>query len=412
MLLIYDWAIRIYFNLIHLAAYFRTDAKKWVNGREHLLEQIKPFQSVSKKYFWIHCSSLGEFEQVRSLIEMIKLHHPDQLIWLSFFSPSGYDIRKQYPFVDVVSYWPSDVQSEVLQFIDIVSPSCALFVKYDFWFNTFEILHQRKIPMYYISLLFHSKTYLTKWPFGALLNRLKAFDQLFVQDQFTYQFLAHRQFLNIQRSGDTRMDRITDIVSAHQPIEEIESYINHRNVFIAGSIWPEDDPFLLKLIDSEIAKDWVIILVPHHVDEANLIRIENSYHYPITRFKNIKSAKGSILLMDQIGLLSSLYQYAKFAYVGGGFGKNIHNILEPAGHHIPVAFGPAHKKFVEAQAFIDAGFGFEIKHLQDLPSLMKLVLDATWYENTISAIPIYWNNHSGATKRIYQYLKQENRFNQ
>jgi len=266
--------------------------------------------------------------------------------------------------------------------------------------------------MYYISLLFHTKTYLTKWPFGSLLNRLKAFDQLFVQDQFTYQFLAHRQFLNIQRSGDTRMDRITDIVSAHQPIEEIESYINQRNVFIAGSIWPEDDPFLLKLIDSEIAKDWVIILVPHHVDEANLIRIENSYHYPITRFKNIKSAKGSILLMDQIGLLSSLYQYAKFAYVGGGFGKNIHNILEPAGHHIPVAFGPAHKKFVEAQAFIDAGFGFEIKHLQDLPSLMKLVLDATWYENTISAIPIYWNNHSGATKKIYQYLKQQNRFNQ
>jgi len=208
------------------------------------------------------------------------------------------------------------------------------------------------------------------------------------------------------------MDRITDIVSARQPNVNIESFINERKVFIAGSIWPEDDPYLLNLIHSETAKDWVIILVPHHVDEANLVRIENTYQLPITRYKNIKSTKGSILLMDQIGLLSSLYQYAKFAYVGGGFGKNIHNILEPAGHLIPVAFGPAHKKFVEAQAFIDAGFGFEIKHLQDLSSLMKQVLDATWYENTISAIPIYWNNHSGATKKIYQYLKQQNRFNQ
>jgi 3-deoxy-D-manno-octulosonic-acid transferase len=405
---LYKFAISFYFRLIHIAALFRTDARKWVRGRMNWYNELDVFiESIQHKKtprLWIHVSSLGEFEQGRELIEMIRSHHPQLIIVLSFFSPSGYDKCKTYDKVDYVCYFPSDRYAEIKKFIELLNPQLVLFVKYDFWFNTLDLLRKKSIPFFYVSAIFRKRHFLFHPIFKNLLNYLKSAERIFLQDDKSFQYLTEHGFHNLEVCGDSRLDRVYRIVKDEISIPDIDKFCDCKEIFIAGSVWKKDMEIIITAIDHAIAGGWKIILVPHQNDEDTLQYLENLFEGNTVRYTRIsETVNQMVLIMDQIGYLSRLYHYGLFAYVGGGFGKGIHNILEPVAHKKPVCFGPRNKKFREAGQFLNFGIGFEIQESEQLQNhFKKLPGQLTEIEEKID---LYFRENLGATKKMYEYLK-------
>ncbi len=404
---IYKPAIALFFQCFRIAAWFRTDAKKWVAGRRGWKEQLISFiNSVAQNHsqrIWFHAASLGEFEQGRELIELIRKNHPDTILILSFFSPSGYDKCRNYAAVDYVCYFPSDSYHEVESFIEIINPSFVIFVKYDFWFNTLELLNRKKIPFCFISTIFRKNHLLLHPVFRSLLNKLKPAHQIFLQNESSFTLLQENGFHNIQVCGDTRLDRVYKVATEHIVIPGVDAFCVDHRIFIAGSIWESDLKIIGDAIDHALNTHWKIILVPHHTDEATVQTIEKRFTGKTIRYTQLNpSSAFPILIFDQIGSLSRLYKFCEFAYVGGAFGKGIHNILEPASHKKAVCFGPNHHKFQEAKDFIRNGNGFVIYNSNDLNMMFDSIAER---KNQIhEIIEEYFQKNLGASQKIYQYL--------
>ncbi|MCB0807291.1 MAG: 3-deoxy-D-manno-octulosonic acid transferase, partial [Bacteroidales bacterium] len=362
MTFFYNIAIQLYLLLIRLASLFNKKAALWLSGRKNLFTDLSNRIDTKAKYIWIHCASLGEFEQGRPVIEQIRKELPGYKIALSFFSPSGYEVRKNYNGVDLVTYLPIDTPGNARKFIEILNPQLAVFVKYEFWFNYLKALHNKDVAVLIISAIFRKEQHFFKTYGGWFRNQLRNIHRIFVQNQTSAGLLHSIGIENVTISGDTRFDRVADIALQPKKFPVVEKFAEGSKVLLAGSSWPADERFLPSLLKQQELK---LIIAPHEIHEEHLKSIETMFpEGQIIRFSkatdhNIGSAE--VLLIDGIGFLSSLYQYCDIAHIGGGFGKGIHNILEAVTFGKPVVFGPNYRKFNEAVELIQNGGAFTIK---------------------------------------------------
>lgn len=360
----YELGIRTYKTAIHAASLFNPKAKLWVKGRINIFNFLKKNISPEDKIIWVHAASLGEFEQGRPIIEAIKEQHKEYKILLTFFSPSGYEVRKNYSLADIVCYLPIDTLTNAQKFIDIVKPKKAFFIKYEFWKNYLKILHKKTIPVYLVSGIFRKDQLFFKAPAKSYRKILGYFEHFFIQNQISADLLKSININNYTVCGDTRFDRVIDIAKNAKVFPKIAEFTDKNKVIVAGSSWEKDEEILIDYINSK--QDIKLIIAPHEIKEQNLVRLENSFNKFVVRYSKLKEVNPkeySVLIIDNIGMLSALYRYGQLAYIGGGFGSGIHNILEAAVYGLPVLFGPKYQKFDEAKELIKLGgaYSFETK---------------------------------------------------
>ena len=404
---IYNLGIKAYRLGVRLAALRNHKARLMIDGQKRTFDLLRATLNSENKNIWIHASSLGEFEQGRPLIERIKSENPDAHIVLSFFSPSGYEVRKNYDKVDVVCYLPFDVPSEVRKFIDLVNPSMAIFVKYEFWGNYLSELKRRAIPTYIISSIFREgQIFFRPWG-GMFRDMLRCFTRIFVQNEESRQLLKTINIDNVEVAGDTRFDRVADVRGAAKEFPVIESFVaNSSFTLVMGSSWQPDEDIVMPYFNEH--PNMKLIVAPHEFDAARLSAIVGKTSrkaglYSATSAEN--AADLDCLVIDCFGILSSLYRYGQMAYIGGGFGAGIHNINEAAVYGIPVVFGPKFGKFAEAHDLIAFGGGHCINNAQEFADLMdKMLNNPAALENSGIIAGNYISTHIGATSRIYREL--------
>jgi 3-deoxy-D-manno-octulosonic-acid transferase len=399
MLIIYNIGIKLYYFFAIIASLVNTKAKAWVNGRKAQKVIALP------KSIWFHFASLGEFEQGRPVLEAVKAQYPDQKIVITFFSPSGYEIRKNTPLADAVYYLPLDTAQNAQQFINTIKPAAVIFTKYEYWYHYFNELHKQQIPLYVISAIFRPKQIFFKW-YGSLhRNMLTKVTRFFVQDEASKQLLSAIGISNAQVSGDTRFDRV--YANAQQPkdLPVIAEFKNNQPVFIAGSTWPADEELLVQIIDKY--PDWKFIFASHEIPEDKVSKLISLLPAgKAIRFSQIPVLSTplltyQVLVIDNIGMLSSLYRYGEIAYIGGGFGVGIHNTLEAAAFGMPVIFGPNYSRFKEARDLVALQAGFSIANEQQLQETADKLITAGEYRHKASIIAKQFVNESkGATEII------------
>lgn len=403
MLCIYNIGIAMYSLLLRFASLFNAKAKLFVEGRQHIFENIAQKLNPDDQPVWFHFASLGEFEQGRPVLENLKAADPQQKIVVTFFSPSGYEIRKNYALADVF-YLPLDTAANAKKFVDIVNPKLAIFTKYEFWFHYFKALHTRAIPLYLISGIFRPDQAFFKGYGGFYRGMLKFVTHFFVQNEESVALLKSIGIHQVSLSGDTRFDRVYENAQHPKKLPEIEAFCGDSPIFIAGSTWPEDEKLLVAL--TEKYPDWKFIIAPHEIGQSHIQEIENLFPQAIkfSVFKTQSSKlKAQVLIIDNIGMLSSLYQYAKVAYIGGGFGAGIHNTLEAAAFGLPVIFGPKYDKFQEAKDLIEIGAA---RSISTSAELLEAAAHFVTNEKAATAAQNYVNEKKGATEMIFNTLNQ------
>ena len=402
MRFIYSFIIALYTGLIYIVSPFNRKAYLWVSGRKGWADKLREKFHDKGKVIWIHCASLGEFEQGRPVIEKIRGKNPEYRILVTFFSPSGYEIRKDWPFADHVGYLPADTPSNSMKFINIINPSAAIFIKYEFWNNYLTEIYRREIPLFLISGIFRSDQPFFKWYGTFFRSMLKKFTWLFVQDAESYELLSGLGMLNVTVAGDTRFDRVKKIADTTGEIAKIGQFRGKEKLFIAGSTWSQDEEIIAEYINKDPGKmKW--IFAPHEIDGLNIERLEK-----LLRVKSVKyseyagdESEARVMIIDNIGLLSSAYRYAYVAAIGGGFGKGIHNILEAACWGIPVMFGPNHKKFREANELCEGKGAFSFNSFHEFAVILdKFLTDEVFYLESAKTASAYVNKNTGATDKI------------
>lgn len=399
---IYNSVILFYRTAAWLISPFNNKARLWIKGQAGccniLAEKIKP----GERYIWIHCASLGEFEQGRPVIEAIRKTRPWYRIVLTFFSPSGYEIRKEWPLADVICYLPADTPSNARRFLSLVKPEKVIFVKYEFWNNFITGIWKRKIPLFLISGIFREEQHFFKWYGGFFRNMLKKFSKIYVQDEASLRLLASIGLDNFAHAGDTRFDRVLQIASEAKEIPILERFRGNERLFLAGSSWKPDEEIIARYINVSPGRmKWVF--APHEIDEGNISRLEKLFTIKTIRYSQAGEGEtdARVLIMDNIGMLSSAYRYAYIAAIGGGFGRGIHNVLEPACWGIPVLFGPAHGKFREAVELVREGGAASFAGYEEFRILLdKWLSDDTAYRKASETASAYVNKNSGATAKI------------
>lgn len=417
---LYNTGIRLYSTAARIASLRSPKVRKMIKGQHRTLEVLKRKLADRPGCIWFHASSLGEFEQGRPMIERLRHEHPEKPILLSFFSPSGYEVRKNYPFVDAVVYLPFDTPKRVKKFLDAARPSMAIFIKYEFWGNYLQELRRRGIPTYIISSIFRPGQRFFRSIGGMFRKMLRCFDHLYVQDERSRRLLKVIGVENVTVAGDTRFDRVTDVMRSTVEIPGFPGFGEGAPMrFIAGSSWEADEDVYVPWLNAH--PEVKFIIAPHEFNETRLERLRNRFNKPAILLSEwvrlIKRAglpagqlppelkKVSGIIIDSFGKLSSLYRYADIAYIGGGFGAGIHNINEAAVYGIPVIFGPNHSKFKEADDMIRCGGGFSITGRHDFNG----TIDAL-YQNRASLLQSgeaagkYIKDHLGATDKIYADL--------
>ena len=403
----YNVAISIYAFFLRLIAPFHKKVKLMVEGHANTYEILKSKVDPSSKYVWFHVASLGEYEQALPMIETIRKKKPTYKILLTFFSPSGYEVQKDNELVDIVCYLPFDRKRNVKRFLDLAQPDIAIFVKYEFWYNFIHELYKRDIPVYLISAIFRPNQLFFK-PWGNVFKKiLHYYTQLFVQDKKSKQLLNGHGLNNVTVMGDTRMDRVIKIKddALDLPIvEEFTTVRNNQSVLVAGSSWPEDENLLINYFNKHAYLK--LIIAPHLINEGHLKQIESKLKRPFIRYSQAQTDDVNILnyaclIIDNFGLLSSIYRYGQIAYIGGGFGAGIHNLPEAAVYGIPVIFGPNHKKFLEAKELLKSGGGFTISDESELNKVLKdFVTSPEDLEISGEAAAKYIYKSAGATQKI------------
>ena len=357
-------------------------------------------------WIWFHAASLGEFEQGRPVIEALKQEFPQYKILLSFFSPSGYEVCKDYPLADEVLYLPSDTPRHAKQWVERHHFVAAFFIKYEFWFNYIRALKKADIPLFYISLILKPESYFFRWYGIWFCEQLKTVKHFFVQDAATAQLLMSNRISNVTVCGDTRFDRVATIARQANHFAEVEQFIAGRQCIVAGSTWPEDEN-LLKTFYLKMPDDYCLIIAPHDISEPHLAQIQALF--PDSQFYTTfdDAVQSKVLIINTIGILSQLYQYARFAYVGGGFGENIHNIQEPVAFGRPVVFGPKYDSFKEAVDLVTLDGAFTVDDPYGLESVFGwLMNEEDLYEKACEACRNYLNSHVGATEKTIKGLKK------
>lgn len=408
MKFIYNLGILIFNALAYFAAPFSSKAKLWVNGRKNWPGKIAKAQPAGSTTCWIHCASLGEFEQGRPVIEELKKQ--GIRIVLTFFSPSGYEIRKNYQHADIICYLPSDTPGNAVKFVDLVKPDFVIIVKYEFWHNYISEVHRRNIPLYLISGIFRPSQHFFKWYGSFFTGILKKFTAMFVQDKQSYDLLAGAGIDNVYVTGDTRFDRVVQIAGTARDIPVLEKFRAGEKLFLAGSSWQQDEEIFAQYINRYPDRmKWVF--APHEIDPSNIDRLERLFKVKTVRFSRFgeKDSDSRILIMDNIGMLSSAYKYAYIAGIGGGFGKGIHNILEAACWGVPVMFGPRHKKFMEAVNLLKLKGAMTFSSYDEFSSnIEKWLSDEDFYSESSKAAVDFVKNNAGATEKILKKIAGQN----
>lgn len=400
----YNIVIYIYLIGVAIASCFNKKVKKMWAGERQALKVLREKVDPNARYIWFHAASLGEFEQGRPLMEYLRKTHPEYKILLTFFSPSGYEVRKNYEGADIICYLPLDTIRNARRFLRAIKPVMAFFIKYEFWYNYLHILQHRGIPTYSVSSIFRPDQIFFQW-YGKGYGRvLKCFTHFFVQNIESKNLLAKLDIHDVEVVGDTRFDRVLQIKEASKQLPIVEKFSeNTSKVFIAGSSWLPDEEVFLKYFN--LHKDWKLIVAPHVIGEDHLAQIfellkgRRVVRYTEATEENVKDAE--VLIIDCFGLLSSIYHYGTISYVGGGFGVGIHNVLEAAVWDIPVIFGPNNKRFQEAQGLIMAGGGFEINDYQSFRDLMmRFETDEMFLQTSKKHAGEFVKGRAGATEKI------------
>lgn len=373
--LIYQISIRLYIIAIHLASWFNHKASLWVKGRQNWEKNLSQFRKENPgKLVWIHCASLGEFEQGRSVIESIRKDHPEYIILLTFFSPSGYEVRKNYAEADLVCYLPADTKSNARSFISIIQPSLVVFVKYEYWANYFFELKIKAIPLIIVSGILRDDQRFFGLFSSFWKKVLACVTHFYVQDESTQKLLHGIGIQQVTVAGDTRFDRVAVIPDQKRPeaLSKLDTYCNDRFVVVAGSTWPQEEEMLSKWRNNDLQHQDALIIIPHEIGEQHIESICSLFSNAVRWSKSEgEIPQNSVLILDTIGLLSAVYQFADVVVIGGGFGKGIHNTLEAATWEVPVIFGPKHEKFREALGLKSCGGGFSFRSQDELQEIIK-----------------------------------------
>lgn len=397
---LYNIGIIIYAKSIALAARWYPKARLWSEGRKDLFERMAEAIKPEDRVVWVHSSSLGEFEQGRPVIEKIRARYPDYKILLTFFSPSGYEIRKNYQGADYIFYLPADTAKNARRFLDIAHPEVAIFVKYEFWINLLAELRKRGVKSYVISAIFRRNSVFFRW-YGAMWRKaLRTFNTIFVQNEESKKLLAEIGFNNVVVAGDSRFDRVAEIARQAKKIDLIDRFRGGNRLFVAGSTWGPDEEILIQLINENPSVKFVI--APHEMEEERLARIESAVKGGALRYTRCTplTSFGSkqVLILDTMGMLSSVYGYASWSYIGGGFGVGIHNTLEAATFGLPIAFGPNYHKFKEARDLVDLGAATSIIDYKQLARWFAPLRDNEVYLRKVSRLSReYTQQNQGAT---------------
>lgn len=404
----YTTAVRFYSLIISLAAFFgKKKAKQWINGRKNWSLDLSQSIPTNKKLIWFHAASLGEFEQARPLIEKIKKEKPNFFILLSFFSPSGFEIQKEYKFADKVCYIPLDTPSNARKFIDIITPELSIMVKYEFWFNILNELEKRQLKTILISGIFRPSQHFFKWYGGWFRKQLKVFDTFFLQNKKAQALLNDIGYNNTVISGDTRFDRVYDLAQERYESKRIEAFCSQQSTLIFGSSWDKEHDFAKQL--SNANWDIKIIIAPHEIEKSKMVVLKKSFDGQAILWselsKNEIPSKTKVLIIDQIGMLSKIYRYATVAIIGGGFGAGIHNVLEAAVYGCPTIFGPNYKKFQEAKDLIKEHGAYSIADYSSLKStIQQLLTDSAFHATTAAKAKKYVEQHAGATEQVFHTI--------
>jgi len=403
---IYTGLIALYSVIAGAVSPFNAKARRWVRGRRRWRKRLSSFSRGEGKVAWVHCASLGEFEQGRPVIEKIRRERHDWKVVLTFFSPSGYEVRKDYTGADLVMYLPTDLPSNVRFFLDHIRPDLVLFVKYEFWYNYLGELKRRNIPTCLVSGIFRPDQYFFRWYGRPARGMFSVFNRIFLQDEKSGRLLESIGYHNYSVTGDTRFDRVSQIAAAAKELPVIEKFRGTESLFVAGSSWDEDEDIIARYINANSGKmKWII--APHEIDETHLCRIEKRLAPGVVRYSryNNEARDSRIMIIDNIGMLSSVYRYASIAAVGGGFGRGIHNILEPACWGIPVLFGPNHLKFREAVQLKERGGAVSFNNFETFASIVeKYLSDPAAIKAAGNASAAYIAENKGSTDKIYKEI--------
>ena len=411
-MLLYNIGIKLYSLFIRFAALFNNKAKLWVAGRKN------PVFVRIESSIWFHFASLGEFEQGRSVLEQFKLLYPENKTVITFFSPSGYEVRKNTPLADAVYYLPLDTNENAINFIETLQPKIAVFTKYEYWYHFFDETHRRNIPLYIISGIFRPEQVFFRW-YGSLHREMLGFvSHFFVQDENSKTLLQQIGITNATLSGDTRFDRVWANAQQPKEIGFINDFKNGQKTFIAGSTWPPDEHLIAELATQY--PDWKFIIAPHEIGEEKIQKLINLLpDGSTTRYSQLSLLTGSednlksqisnlkSIVIDNIGMLSSLYQYGDIAYIGGGFGAGIHNTLEAAAFGLPVIFGPNYSKFKEASDLIALQAGFTIANEVELKGAISGLVKNDTYKVAGEKAKAYVAAHTGATAIIINHIEKQ-----
>lgn len=396
-------------SIAKLFAPFNSKARQWTQGRKNWEALLKSNIDPENKYIWVHCASLGEFEQGRPLIEKLKNESPEYKVVLTFFSPSGYEIRKNYSFADYVCYLPADTPRNSRKFVSILNPALAIFVKYEFWYNYILRLDSAKIPLYLISGIFRPEQAFFRW-YGVFFRKmLFRFTHIFVQDEKSEDLLKKAGLKNVSVAGDTRFDRVMQIAGSAKDIPQIDLFRNGEKVLLAGSSWPQDEEIIAGYIN-RYPENLKWIFAPHEIDKPNIDRLERLFSVRTVRFSAFteESASARVMIIDNIGMLSSAYKYAFMAAIGGGFGKGIHNILEAACWGIPVVFGPNYRNFREANDLIRLNGARSYRNFGEFSRIVdSWIIDSGSYQAAARSAASYVKENAGSTAMIYNHIFQK-----
>ena len=407
MIFLYSLAVRLYGLAICTVSLFNPKAAAWCRGRRHYFRRLEEIFSRRGKTVWFHCASLGEFEQGRPVIEALKERDPSLQVVLTFFSPSGYEVRKDYDKADVVCYLPLDTPGNARRFLDIVQPDLAVFVKYEFWFHFLTTLKKRAIPVVLISAIFRPGQWFFRWYGLRFLRVMECFSRIFVQDEASQKILARHGIKTVEVAGDTRFDRVMAIAAARKRIPLAEAFAGDRTVVVAGSTWKEDETLLLSYLNRRV-RPYKWIIAPHEIHPSHIAWLTERLQVPFMLFSEVDArdpAKVEVLVIDNIGMLSSLYAYGRLAYIGGGFGSGIHNVPEAAVYGVPVLFGPRYGKFREAVDLVRLGGAYPLENATELERLLnRFYDDVAAREKAGAAARDYVRASAGSTEKIVNNL--------
>lgn len=408
--LLYDVGFGGYLLLVRLVSLFNSRAAALIKGRKGLFTLLeKRLANSEEKRVWFHFASLGEFEQGRPVMEQLKKEYPLYKLVITFYSPSGYEQRKNYQLADYVFYLPFDSSPNAKRFLDLVSPDFVVFVKYEFWPHYLNEIKKRAIPAILISAVFRPEQPFFKPVIGGFFRSfLEAFHKVFLQNEASGVLAEKLSLKSVEVAGDTRFDRVAAMALLSEKLPEISLFKGERLLIVAGSSWPAEEGLVANILNTNEAQLCCFVLVPHDVSAFHIAALSQKFPEAILYSQWDKRQIARVLIVDSVGLLGRIYQYADMALIGGGFSGGLHNILEATAYGVPVVFGPKTEKFWEAKASVEAGCAFQVADFEDFERIFKqLVAEPGYRENIRAAARLFINNHSGATTKILSYVKAQ-----